>query len=108
MTYYILDKKHRPKEVTLSEWAEWTKNRDVRRVAVTEINSNIAVSTVFLIINHGSDDHPLWFESMVFGGPLDGECERYKTWEEAEAGHKIMVRRVRSGMLKVIKGGKAA
>jgi hypothetical protein len=25
---------------------------------------------------------------MIFGGDHDGYCERYCTWEEAEAGHQ--------------------
>jgi len=35
------------------------------------------------------------FETMVFGGKLDQEQERYCTYDEAEAGHKTMVERVR-------------
>jgi hypothetical protein len=31
------------------------------------------------------------FETMVFGGPLNGEMDRYATWDEAEAGHKAML-----------------
>jgi hypothetical protein len=31
---------------------------------------------------------------MVFGGDLNRECERYATWDEAEAGHKAMLDRV--------------
>lgn len=32
-------------------------------------------------------------ETMVFGGPLDAEMERYSTWDEAVAGHAAMVAR---------------
>lgn len=33
---------------------------------------------------------------MVFGGPLDGEQERYSTTDEAIAGHAAMCERVRT------------
>jgi hypothetical protein len=33
---------------------------------------------------------------MVFGGRLDGETERYVSWEEAEEGHRRVVERVRA------------
>ena len=34
-------------------------------------------------------DEPDWqYETMVSGGLLDGECRRYATAEEAEAGHR--------------------
>jgi hypothetical protein len=58
-------------------------------------SSGVRVSTVFLGINHGfADETSLWFETMVFGGDLDGEQDRYETWEEAEVGHAAMVARV--------------
>jgi len=31
------------------------------------------------------------FETMVFGGPMADEQQRYCTWAEAEAGHKRWV-----------------
>lgn len=40
---------------------------------------------------------PLLFETMVFGGPFDQEMARYSTWDEAEAGHKKMVKRIKAG-----------
>lgn len=32
----------------------------------------------------------LAFETMVFGGPLDGTIWRYKTEEQAKAGHQMV------------------
>jgi len=92
--YYILDG-HDIKEVDLMTWAEGFKT-DERRVAKDQIGE-IEVSTVFLGINHSpwSDGPPLIFETMVFGGELDGDTDRYTTWDDAEAGHKAMVDRVR-------------
>ncbi len=57
----------------------------------------VDVSTVFLGLDHGyGDGPPVLFETMVFGGPLDGEQVRYKTWEQAEAGHTAMVQTVQA------------
>jgi hypothetical protein len=53
----------------------------------------VVVSTVFLGLDHNFSmvGPPLLFETMVFGGPLNGECRRYATWVEAEAGHREVV-----------------
>lgn len=70
---------------------------DKRRIAKTQIG-DVTVSTVFLCLNHGAfryDGPDLWFETMIFGGPLDEDCLRYETYEEAERGHEEMVARVK-------------
>lgn len=56
------------------------------------------VSTVWLGINMRvfPGDHPEIFETMVFGGPLDGETMRYATAKEAKIGHKVMVHLARA------------
>lgn len=71
-----------------------------RRVAFTRIGGAV-VSTAFLQLDHAftweggpPKGRPILFEMMVFGGPLDGEQERYHTWREAEIGHAEWVRRV--------------
>jgi hypothetical protein len=58
--------------------------------------AGIQVSTVFLGLDHRffGDGPPLVFETMVFGGPLNGEQERYGSWAAAEAGHKRWVKKV--------------
>src|SRR5204863_9223826 len=78
----------------LLEWGRWLQTAD-RRVGL-DIFGDIRVSTVFLGLDHSfGGGAPLLFETMVFGGPLAGEQERYSTWEQAEAGHKLMVEKVR-------------
>ncbi len=71
-----------------------------RRVGLTE-NPNGRVSTVFLGIDHRFNFEdggaPVVFETMVFGGTLDGEMERYCTKTEALEGHTRMVARVKGG-----------
>lgn len=59
----------------------------------------VMVSTVFL----GTDSswgagRPIVFESMIFGGPLDQEQDRYSTREEALAGHEELVARSRAAL----------
>ena len=69
-------------------------NQDIKRVALDNIG-DVRISTVFLGLNHGYDNEILLFETMVFGGALDEEMDRYRTYEEAEAGHRAMVERVK-------------
>lgn len=77
------------------------------RVALTEglgRDGKYRVSTVFLGLDHsfsfGKDLPPVLFETMVFHadtGGRDYDCERYHTWEEAEAGHAAVVEKVLAG-----------
>lgn len=97
LRYYILDENLHAIPVDHLEWAKWYENAE-RRVALTKISENIKVSTVFLGLDHNFmlDGPPAIFETMVFGGPMDQNQERYSTWEEAEAGHEVMVAKVRT------------
>jgi hypothetical protein len=91
--HYIL-KGHKAVPADLMTWARWLETTS-RRVAETKVGA-ARVSTVFLGLDHSfGDGPPLLFETMVFGGPLDDEMERYTTWDEAEQGHARMVERVR-------------
>ena len=78
----------------LLTWGKWVQTAD-RNVARDFIGAT-RISTVFLGLDHNYEDdgEPLIFETMVFGGPLDGEMVRYSTWEAAEKGHAAMVARV--------------
>jgi len=94
MNKYILINK---KAVKCNNPSTWAKELEIanRQVAYKEING-IAISTVFLGLDHSwNGPPPLLFETLVFGGALDGEMFRYETWEEAEKGHAIMVKRVK-------------
>ena len=78
----------------LLEWGRWFETAD-RKVALDYIGT-VRVSTVFIGLNHNflDDGPPHIFETMVFGGEMEGECARYSTWEEAESGHRALVTRV--------------
>lgn len=54
------------------------------------------VSTVFLGIDMRpiGDGPPILWETMIFGGTLDGEQWRYSSREQAERGHQAIVRLV--------------
>ena len=67
-----------------------------RRVAFTKVR-DVDVSTIFLGIDHGYGEEkrkPLIFETLVFGGDMDGVMERYYTYKEAVIGHAIICERV--------------
>ena len=91
---YILDGKNPVPCDSLKKWGRWMENGD-RRVARTEFAGGY-VSTVFLGLDHsfGFEGMPILFESMIFGGVLDGEGERYETWAQAEAGHKRLCKKI--------------
>jgi hypothetical protein len=91
--YYILDG-HETKETDLMTWAK--EFYQTERHVADEVVGEARISTVFLGLNHRwGGGSPLLFETLVFGGSLDGEMERYATWGEAEAGHKATVERVK-------------
>jgi len=91
--YY--DRDGRPITGTES-WALRFADPAYKFVAKTMVG-DAEVSTVWLGMNHAytPDEPPLIFETMVFGGRLDQEMERYSTEEHALAGHDAMVRKVR-------------
>ena len=82
--------------VDMLSWAEGFEKRlrdgrtgtDPWRVARDELDG-CGVSTVFLGIDHrfGGGGDPILFETMIFGGPLDGGQWRYATYDQAERGH---------------------
>lgn len=53
----------------------------------------VEVSTVFLGLDHafGRTARPVLFETMIFGGPEDGDQRRWCTEEEAQRGHNAIV-----------------
>jgi len=78
---------------------KWTKKTEVKLGDLT-----VTVSTVFLELNHGTDEKPLWYETMIFPNTRNVECEqvwRYETREEAERGHDRIVGLLESGRYKL-------
>lgn len=85
---YILDDEGNPILCNdLIQWGQWMESAD-RTVARDEYNG-VQVSTVFLGLDHsfGRGEPVLW-ETMVFGGPLDQEQQRYTSRVAAVEGHQ--------------------
>lgn len=80
------------------QWGQWMEDPNNKRVALTEIDE-LRVSTVFLgVDNQFNEGEPVLFETMVFKGEqIDGEYDgaRYRTWEEAKAGHEAIVKLIK-------------
>lgn len=90
LKYYIMNEVTKePKEIAdLLEWAESAKG--VSRVA-SDLIGDVHVSTVFIGIDDLITERP-YFETMIFGGPLDMYQERCSTWDEAVVQHAEAVR----------------
>lgn len=79
------------------EWERFCAQPELRQIAVTDITSEIYVSTIFLGLDrgHGLSSAPVLWETRVFGGVLDEEMERYTSEADAIQGHAAMVQKVR-------------
>lgn len=114
--YYNLVGRNVVPAENLIEWAKRFEAQQ-RHIAISDTKikgkkGNVRVSTVFLGIDHSFDwyfedkdrvSKPVVFETMVFGGKLDQEQDRYSTYDEAERGHKEMLAKVRRSEMKIIK-----
>ena len=98
--FYILDAEHHLVAVDVEEWGKWFENISNRCVGYTEITSEVCVSTIFIGMDHRllGDGPPIVFETLVMGGPLDGDGQRYSSWDDAEIGHRTYVRKTRAAM----------
>ena len=99
---YILDG-HEPVPVhSVEEWGRWFQAND-RLVDLTELPGGVAISTVFIGVDHGlRDGPPLIFESLIFGGPHDGEMERCSTWGEAIHMHQRLCALAHTGNITIL------
>ena len=78
----------------------WSTHPEARRVDETWVEigeERIHISTVFLPFDHafrlfGGDEKPVLFETMIFGGPCDGFCDNYETYDDALLGHQLAVK----------------
>ena len=96
--HYILDARGEPVPCDdLLTWARWfeTANSHLDETQVGDAR----ISTIFLGLDHhhhwGERGRPILWETLVFGGPLDGEMARYPSRRQAQRGHDRMVARVR-------------
>lgn len=99
--WYKLDKNRNPIPCVPGEYpTRDTTNESEWRVG-NDMIGDIQVSTVFLSLDHRSVmdvGEPIVFETMIFGGEHDEYQERYRTWDEAEEGHKRALLKVRAAL----------
>lgn len=97
MSWYILDENDNPvKEDDVSKAAKWLEENSDRRIVEKTVLINCELSTVFLCLDHSFDEEiPILYESLWFGGILDGNMRRYATKEEALAGHEEMLEEIK-------------
>ena len=93
---YILTPEGEVRAASLMEWAAWFETAD-RCIAKTK-SGDATISTVFLGLDHrfGESGPPVLWETMVFGGSLDGEQDSYTSLVAAQKGHEDMVERVKT------------
>jgi hypothetical protein len=87
--FYVLDEDGRPLQVEDAlVWGQWFQTAD--RTVANDHVGEARISTVFLGLDHNHDwpaGAPILWETMIFGGPHDGYCERYSSRIAAIAGH---------------------
>lgn len=94
--YYILEDREPVKIEDPIEWGKWFQREENKYVTKDTIG-NSQIITFFLGIDKSlTGNPPILFQTMVIDGRLDGETDYHATWQEAEAGHKRMLKRVRS------------
>ena len=97
--YYIL-KGRKVVPTDLMTWSKMFQNADKDRIVCKSNIDDSIVSTVFLGLNHSFTGTSLEvFETLVFGGPLDGEMTRCATLDQAEKMHVDMCVRVKLAQL---------
>lgn len=77
------------------QWSAWRERNSVH--IADETLGGVRVSTVFLGLDHRFEPggEPVLWETMVFGGLLDGEMMRYTSRPAAVLGHAAVVAAVR-------------
>jgi hypothetical protein len=87
------------REAALCEWILWLENHPEEcMIARTIVAPGIVVRTDFIGMA------TCLFDTGVSGGVLDGEQTRYRTMDEAEAGHLAVVERVRAALAEQVSG----
>lgn len=97
-----LDEDHRPIRLSMDDLARNEFDFDAmekrRRVGDDEVDG-VRISTVFLGVELFSfEGPPDIFETMLFGEKDERVWSRYKTWNDAVAGHSAYVAGLRKGI----------
>lgn len=96
MFYILRGRTPVPEDDTL-KWARWFEDHDEERIVARDLVGDTLVSTVFLGVDHAhAGGPPVLFETMVFSGDsLENAMWRYRTYDEAEAGHAAVLEEAR-------------
>jgi hypothetical protein len=96
MMQLFFDRQGKP--LTIEEAESLLGDLEYKRVGIDYVG-DVRVSTVWLGIDHGfgREGPPIIFETMVFGGDHDQDCDRYCTEEQALAGHRRVVANLTAG-----------
>jgi hypothetical protein len=80
------------------KWAQWFETAD--RIIDKSMIKGVAVSTVFLGVDHNfNGGAPILFETMIFGGVLDGYQSRCRTKIAALEMHAYAVTKVKRSQM---------
>ena len=96
VAFYILEGKE-PKKVDPIEWATWFRTAD-RQIQFTTIDNPTVpctVSTIFLGMSPCT--YPRLFETTIMGGLWHAKSKLYHTYDDAIAGHQLIVDKLRKG-----------
>jgi hypothetical protein len=98
LPFYRLDGKEPVRCETWREYLDYMLAADGSLHIANDEAPGCRISTIFLISPSGVGiiDKPYFFETMIFGGPLDGTCKRYHSYDEALAGHAGYVLKLKS------------
>ena len=100
-SWYVVEPGGVIRKASMLEASEWFESCSAvpfmtgGRQADRDTVAGSVVSTVFLGLDHGHNAVPILFETLVFGGQLDGNGERYSTYDEAVAGHAKWVNKAK-------------
>jgi hypothetical protein len=96
LVLYILDQDKKPVIANHDEWASFMTDPEKRILFRTEIK-DVAVSTAFLGLDHRfiGLGPPLLFETMIFKNGIGIDMKRYSSYDDAETGHTVAVRRIK-------------
>lgn len=97
---YVLNPDKTFRKISVCDDYSIVRNAENRRIARDTVGDS-EISTVFLNLDHNHEEgDPILFETMVFGGELNQECWRYKTYEEAVQGHAHAIELVKASPTK--------
>lgn len=101
MSKYILSNRKPVLEPNIFKWARWFESHAKTRVVCQTRVWGFFVSTVFLGLDYSFSKRkvPVLFETMIFDDRIkvfEENIVRYAFWEQAEEGHKLALKKIKS------------